>query len=265
MHYSPARPILRSYDLVNWEYAGHSVPSLDFGSNALQPHRRTRVRQGIWASTLNYRRSNSTYYLIRLRRVQPHLRLHGLHSGRCVVQAVADQQLLLLRRPARRRQRHHVRRLRPTPRSASPNCRPTGSARYGPSRSTPRRRASARWRARASTSATATTTSGSPARPTSVRPALEQPVGARTRRVRSCSTCPARSPGGGGPAPGRASCRPRTVTGTTWRSSTPTPAAACRHSHRSRGPPTGGPPFRPSTAPGAPRTRSRTSRATAAR
>lgn len=33
MHYSPGAPILRSYDLFNWEYIGHSVPSLaTFGS-----------------------------------------------------------------------------------------------------------------------------------------------------------------------------------------------------------------------------------------
>jgi beta-xylosidase len=31
MHYSPGAPLLRSYDLVNWEYIGHSVPVLDFG------------------------------------------------------------------------------------------------------------------------------------------------------------------------------------------------------------------------------------------
>ena len=34
MHYSPGATILRSYDLVNWEYAGHSVPKLDFDSTA---------------------------------------------------------------------------------------------------------------------------------------------------------------------------------------------------------------------------------------
>ena len=32
MHYSPGAPILRSYDLVHWEFAGHSVPSLAFGA-----------------------------------------------------------------------------------------------------------------------------------------------------------------------------------------------------------------------------------------
>ena len=26
MHYSPGAPILRSFDLVNWEFAGHSAP-----------------------------------------------------------------------------------------------------------------------------------------------------------------------------------------------------------------------------------------------
>jgi beta-xylosidase len=61
MHYSPGAPILRSYDLVNWEFAGHSVPRLDFGSKYDLSGGRGYVR-GIWASTLNYRRSNSTFY-----------------------------------------------------------------------------------------------------------------------------------------------------------------------------------------------------------
>jgi beta-xylosidase len=61
MHYSPGAPILRSYDLVNWEFAGHSVPRLDFGSKYDLSGGRGYVR-GIWASTLNYRRSNATFY-----------------------------------------------------------------------------------------------------------------------------------------------------------------------------------------------------------
>jgi beta-xylosidase len=64
MHYSPGAPILRSYDLVNWEYAGHSVPSLDFGSSAYNLTGGRAYVKGIWASTLNYRRSNGTYYWI---------------------------------------------------------------------------------------------------------------------------------------------------------------------------------------------------------
>ncbi|MDT7781677.1 MAG: hypothetical protein QOF58_96, partial [Pseudonocardiales bacterium] len=61
MHYSPGAPILRSYDLVNWEYAGHSVPRLDFGAKYDLNGGRGYVR-GIWASFLNYRKSNKTFY-----------------------------------------------------------------------------------------------------------------------------------------------------------------------------------------------------------
>jgi beta-xylosidase len=62
MHYSPGAPILRSYDLVNWEYAGHSVPRLDFDSNAYDLNGGRAYVKGIWASAFNYRPSNSTYY-----------------------------------------------------------------------------------------------------------------------------------------------------------------------------------------------------------
>ncbi|MFI6706120.1 RICIN domain-containing protein [Nonomuraea sp. NPDC050478] len=64
MHYSPGAPILRSYNLVDWEYAGHSVPRLDFGSGAYDLNGGRAYVKGIWASTLNYRPSNSTYYWI---------------------------------------------------------------------------------------------------------------------------------------------------------------------------------------------------------
>ncbi|WP_374198071.1 family 43 glycosylhydrolase [Micromonospora sp. PLK6-60] len=62
MHYSPGAPILRSYDLVNWEYAGHAVPNLDFDSNNYNLSGSRAYVKGIWASAFNYRRSNSTYY-----------------------------------------------------------------------------------------------------------------------------------------------------------------------------------------------------------
>ncbi len=64
MHYSPGAPILRSYNLVDWEYAGHSVPRLDFNSGAYDLSGGRAYVKGIWASTLNYRPSNSTYYWI---------------------------------------------------------------------------------------------------------------------------------------------------------------------------------------------------------
>ncbi|GID48684.1 xylosidase [Actinoplanes capillaceus] len=62
MHYSPGAPILRSYDLVNWEYAGHSVPRLDFDSTAYDLSGGRAYVKGIWASAFNYRPGNSTYY-----------------------------------------------------------------------------------------------------------------------------------------------------------------------------------------------------------
>ncbi|MET7332260.1 family 43 glycosylhydrolase [Nonomuraea sp. NPDC005650] len=64
MHYSPGAPILRSYNLVDWEYAGHSVPRLDFNSAAYDLNGGRAYVKGIWASAFNYRTSNSTYYWI---------------------------------------------------------------------------------------------------------------------------------------------------------------------------------------------------------
>ncbi len=63
MHYSPGAPILRSYDLINWEYAGHAVPVLDFSSKYDLSGGNAYVK-GTWASTLNYRESNQTFYFI---------------------------------------------------------------------------------------------------------------------------------------------------------------------------------------------------------
>ncbi|OTA82493.1 glycoside hydrolase family 43 protein [Hypoxylon sp. CO27-5] len=62
MHYSPGAPILRSYDLVNWEYIGHSVPVLEWSSKYnLTGNERAYVK-GIWASTMRYRKSNDKWY-----------------------------------------------------------------------------------------------------------------------------------------------------------------------------------------------------------
>ncbi len=60
-HHSPGAPVLRSYDLVNWQYVGHSVPALDFGPSYDLDGDRAYVN-GIWASTLQYRESNATFY-----------------------------------------------------------------------------------------------------------------------------------------------------------------------------------------------------------
>ncbi|PHH49198.1 putative beta-xylosidase [Ceratocystis fimbriata CBS 114723] len=62
MHFSPGAPILRSYDLVNWEYLSHSVPHLDFGPEYSLQDSRTAYDGGVWASTLQYRHSNGLWY-----------------------------------------------------------------------------------------------------------------------------------------------------------------------------------------------------------
>ena len=60
-HHSPGAPLLRSYDLVHWEYVSHSVPLLDFDASYDLSRGRSYVN-GIWASTLQYRKSNETFY-----------------------------------------------------------------------------------------------------------------------------------------------------------------------------------------------------------
>ncbi|KAL5598989.1 hypothetical protein BROUX41_003692 [Berkeleyomyces rouxiae] len=62
MHFSPGAPILRSYDLVNWEYLSHSVPQLSFGPEYSLVDSRTAYDGGVWASTLQYRQSNGLWY-----------------------------------------------------------------------------------------------------------------------------------------------------------------------------------------------------------
>ncbi|RDW75479.1 glycoside hydrolase family 43 protein [Coleophoma cylindrospora] len=63
MHYSPGAPILQSLDLVNWEFVGHSVPTLDFLDNPAYDLTDGRAYvEGIWASFLRYRSSNGLFY-----------------------------------------------------------------------------------------------------------------------------------------------------------------------------------------------------------
>ena len=61
MHYSPGAPILRSYDLVHWDYVGHAIPALDF-SPAYDLNGGRAYIKGSWASFLGYRKSNQTFY-----------------------------------------------------------------------------------------------------------------------------------------------------------------------------------------------------------
>jgi beta-xylosidase len=61
--FSPGAPVLKSYDLVNWSPVTHSVPTLNFGNkyNLNSATDRAYVK-GIWASTLQYRKSKDIFY-----------------------------------------------------------------------------------------------------------------------------------------------------------------------------------------------------------
>ncbi|EAW09111.1 putative xylosidase/glycosyl hydrolase [Aspergillus clavatus NRRL 1] len=63
MHYSPGAPILQSYDLVNWKYIGHSVPTLAWGDKYSLIGGQAYIK-GIYASTMRYRKSNRLWYWI---------------------------------------------------------------------------------------------------------------------------------------------------------------------------------------------------------
>lgn len=59
--YSPGAPVLRSYDLANWEPVSHSVPTLSFADKFNLDGERAYVA-GIYASTMRYRESNDMFY-----------------------------------------------------------------------------------------------------------------------------------------------------------------------------------------------------------
>ncbi|KAG8870501.1 hypothetical protein FRB98_001579, partial [Tulasnella sp. 332] len=61
MHYSPGAPILRSYDLVNWDIIGHSVPTLNWGNKYSLIGGQAYVK-GIYASWFNYNSHDGQWY-----------------------------------------------------------------------------------------------------------------------------------------------------------------------------------------------------------
>jgi len=61
--FSPGAPILRSMNLVDWVYIGHSVPELPSVSRFwLDGSQQGAYGKGVWASTMRYRKSNSSFY-----------------------------------------------------------------------------------------------------------------------------------------------------------------------------------------------------------
>jgi beta-xylosidase len=61
MHYVPGGPILRSWDLVNWEFVGHGVPVYDYSTKYDLNNGQAYIK-GTWASSLAYRKSSKTFH-----------------------------------------------------------------------------------------------------------------------------------------------------------------------------------------------------------
>lgn len=61
--FSPGAPVLKSYDLANWQVVSHSVPHLDFGDEYdIESETSRAYVKGIWASSMRYRESNDMFY-----------------------------------------------------------------------------------------------------------------------------------------------------------------------------------------------------------
>ena len=61
MHAMPGLPVLRSKDLVNWEFLSYAAPKLDFGPAFRLEDGKGIYGQGIWAPSLRFH--NGTFYI----------------------------------------------------------------------------------------------------------------------------------------------------------------------------------------------------------
>ncbi|QGZ39694.1 beta-xylosidase [Pseudoduganella flava] len=61
MHAMPGLPVLRSQDLVNWEFVSYAAPKLDFGPAYRLEDGKSIYGRGIWAPSLRYH--DGTFYI----------------------------------------------------------------------------------------------------------------------------------------------------------------------------------------------------------
>lgn len=61
-HYSPGAAVLRSFNLMDWEHIGHSVPKLFGDRFSLDGEHSGSYIKGVWASTMRFRPSNGLFY-----------------------------------------------------------------------------------------------------------------------------------------------------------------------------------------------------------
>ncbi|KAH7160977.1 glycosyl hydrolase, partial [Dactylonectria macrodidyma] len=64
LHFSPGAPILRSYDLINWEYLSHSIPSLGFSNCHFDLQGGNVYNGGAYASSLRYNERTGFFYWV---------------------------------------------------------------------------------------------------------------------------------------------------------------------------------------------------------
>lgn len=64
MHFSPGSPILRSYDLVNWEFFSHAVPFYDSNNERFNLTNGNVYNGGTYASSFNYDKTTGLFYWI---------------------------------------------------------------------------------------------------------------------------------------------------------------------------------------------------------
>lgn len=64
MHFSPSAPLLRSWDLVNWEFFAHSLPTLDKDYPKFNLEGTSAYNQGVYASSIAYNSHKGLYYWV---------------------------------------------------------------------------------------------------------------------------------------------------------------------------------------------------------
>lgn len=62
MHFSPGAPLLRSYDLVNWEFLSHSIPFFDADDERFNLTNGNVYNGGVYASSLGYDQVAGLFY-----------------------------------------------------------------------------------------------------------------------------------------------------------------------------------------------------------
>ena len=64
MHFSPGAPLLKSMDLVNWEYLSHSLPEIKVGDPGYDLDGSNKYNEGVYASSIAYHKKTGVFFWI---------------------------------------------------------------------------------------------------------------------------------------------------------------------------------------------------------